>query len=145
MVSARTVCDRSWVRVKVGPCAFSSPVTYTPQNNRITITFDARYCVDIDWIDFKDTSTFLRHLHQFQSHMSISTTKPTKWIVRQAKTQISLGIHPVWSVSLLCALSVAAKDPMRTAKTLIRLGGYPGWSESSLGPQVILLVLSCTD
>ena len=31
----------------------------------------------------------------------------------------------------------------RTAKTLIRLGGCPGWSESSLGEQVILLVLSC--
>ena len=25
-------------------------------------------------------------------------TKPTKWHVRPAKTQISLGIHPVWSV-----------------------------------------------
>ena len=25
-------------------------------------------------------------------------TKPTKWHVRQAKTQISLGIRPVWSV-----------------------------------------------
>ena len=32
---------------------------------------------------------------------------------------------------------------MRTDKTLIRLGGCPGWSESSLGVQVILLVLSC--
>ena len=32
---------------------------------------------------------------------------------------------------------------MRTAKTLIRLGGCLGWSESSLGAQVILLVLSC--
>ena len=29
-------------------------------------------------------------------------TKPTKWHVRPAKTQISLGIHPVWRV---------AKDP----------------------------------
>ena len=32
---------------------------------------------------------------------------------------------------------------MRTAKTLIRLGRCPGCSESSLGAQVILLVLSC--
>ena len=30
-------------------------------------------------------------------------TKPTKWHVRQAKTQISLGIRPVWSESLLSA------------------------------------------
>ena len=33
---------------------------------------------------------------------------------------------------------------MRTAKTLIRLGRCPGRAESSLGAQVILLVLSCT-
>ena len=31
----------------------------------------------------------------------------------------------------------------RTAQTLITLGGYPGCSESSLGAQIILLVLSC--
>ena len=30
-------------------------------------------------------------------------TKPTKWHVRPAKTQISLGIRPVWSESLLSA------------------------------------------
>ena len=30
----------------------------------------------------------------------------------------------------------------RTAKTLITLGGCPDWSESSLGAQIILLVLS---
>ena len=29
--------------------------------------------------------------------------EPTKWPVRQAKTQISLGIHPVWSESSLSA------------------------------------------
>ena len=77
--------------------------------------------------------------------MSRSTTKPSKWPVRPAKTQISLGIRPVWSESSLCAQWVA-KDPdsfMHTVKTLIRLGGFPGWSESSLGAQVILLILSC--
>ena len=42
--------------------------------------------------------------------MSHLMTKPTKWHVRPAKTQISLGIHPVWSESSLCALWVA-KDP----------------------------------
>ena len=30
-----------------------------------------------------------------------TTAKPTKWHKRRAKTQISLGIRPVWSVSLL--------------------------------------------
>ena len=36
--------------------------------------------------------------------------KPTKWHVRPAKTQISLGIRPGWSESSLCAQWVA-KDP----------------------------------
>ena len=35
--------------------------------------------------------------------MSRLVTKPTKWHVRSAKTQISLGIHPVWSESSLSA------------------------------------------
>ena len=43
-------------------------------------------------------------------HMSQCMTKPTKWHVRPAKTRISLGIHPVWWESLLCAQWVA-KDP----------------------------------
>ena len=38
-------------------------------------------------------------------------TKPTKKLVRPAKTQISLGICPVWSESSLCAQWVD-KDPM---------------------------------
>ena len=57
--------------------------------------------------------------------------------VRPAKTQISLGIRPVWSEFSLCTQWVA-KDPnfpQRTAITLTRLGGCPGWSESSLGAQ----------
>ena len=37
-------------------------------------------------------------------------TKPTTWSVRPAKTQISLGICPVWSESLLYAQWVA-QDP----------------------------------
>ena len=42
--------------------------------------------------------------------LSQRMTKPTKWHVRPAKTQISLGIRPVWSESLLCAQWIA-KDP----------------------------------
>ena len=37
------------------------------------------------------------------THMSRNMTKPTKWHVRPAKTQISLGIRPVWSESSLSA------------------------------------------
>ena len=42
--------------------------------------------------------------------MSWLMTKPTKWRVHPAKTQISLGVRPVWSESSLCAQWVA-KDP----------------------------------
>ena len=55
--------------------------------------------------------------------------------VRPAKTQISLGIRPVWSESSLSAwrnLGSLATS-WAQAKTLIILGGCPGWSESSLG------------
>ena len=43
--------------------------------------------------------------------MSHSKTKQTKWPLRPAKTQISLGNHPVSSESSLCAPRIA-KDPM---------------------------------
>ena len=42
--------------------------------------------------------------------MSCSVTKPRKWHVHPAKTHISLGICPVWSISSLCTQWVA-KDP----------------------------------
>ena len=51
--------------------------------------------------------------------------KTNKMTVRPAKTQISLGIRPVWSKSSLA-------DSIRC----------PGWSESSLAAHAILLVLS---
>ena len=57
-----------------------------------------------------------------------------------AKTQTSLGICPVWSEFLLCAQWKASSCGQWR---LIRLGGCPGWSESSLGAQIILLLLSC--
>ena len=84
--------------------------------------------------------------------MSRRTTKSTKWHVRPAKIQISLGIRPLsqstaQSDQSLRCLHEEALGPwlpiIRTAKTLIRLGGCPGWSESLLGAQVVLLVLSC--
>ena len=77
--------------------------------------------------------------------MSGSMTKPTKFHMHPAKTQISLGICPVWSESSLCALkdSQGPKASSCGQQRLIRLGGCTGWSESSLNAQVILLVLSC--
>ena len=74
--------------------------------------------------------------------MSRNTTKPTIWPVCPAKTQISLGIRPVWSESSLCVLRIAKASSCGQWRLFIRLGGCPGWSESSLGAHVILLVMS---
>ena len=46
----------------------------------------------------------------YVSNVSQHMTKPTKLHVHPAKTQINVGIHPVWSESSLCTQWVA-KDP----------------------------------
>ena len=65
-------------------------------------------------------------------------TKPTKWPVRPAKTQISLGISPVWSESSMCAQRVA-KDPSflhADSENSDQTGAMPYihvyWSDSSV-------------
>ena len=75
--------------------------------------------------------------------LSCVMTKPTKWHVRPAKTQISLGIRPVWSESSLCAQWVA-KDPtfLNVDNEDSDQTGQIGWSEPLLGAHAILLVLS---
>ena len=77
-------------------------------------------------------------------NMSHSMTKPTKWPLRPAKTQVSLGIHLVWSESSVCTQWVA-KDKLSSCgqRRLIRLSRCIGWSEFSLGTHIVLLVLSC--
>ena len=55
-----------------------------------------------------------------------------------AKTHISLGIHPHWSESLMCA-QWAAKNPRFLHRDTEDFD-QSGWSESLLGAQVILLV-----
>ena len=90
-----------------------------------------------------------------------------------AKTQVSLDIHPVWSEFSLSAWrnigslatnraeskdlsdwvnahadqSLRVKDPrfLHTDSEDSDQARQMGWSESSLGAQVILLVLSCSD
>ena len=65
--------------------------------------------------------------------------------VRAAKTQISLGIHQVWSESLLCAQWVA-KDPSflhADSKDSEQTGHPPRLIWVFAGRTLILLVLSC--
>ena len=66
--------------------------------------------------------------HGHTWNISQRMTKPTKWHIRPAKTQVSLGFRPVWSESSLCAQWVAKDPSFLHANTLIRLGGCPGWS-----------------
>ena len=85
-------------------------------------------------------------------YLSRLMTKPTKWHVRPAKTEINLGIRPVWSESSLStwgklrSLAIIRAHSEASDQTL---GGCPGWSEFSLGSKVmsrlILLCLTCVN
>ena len=69
---------------------------------------------------------------------SHSMTKPTKWPMRPAKTQIRLGIHPLWSVfAVRIKKSWDFSYSMSGQQRLFRLGGCTGWSESSLSAQEV--------
>ena len=77
---------------------------------------------------------FVSHINTLKIQMNHSTTEPTKWPVHPAKTRISLGIHPIWSV--FAVRSVGSLGPMVSScgqRRLFRLGR----SESWLGTQVI--------
>ena len=74
--------------------------------------------------------------------LSCLITKPTKWHVRPAKTQISLGIRPVWSIAVRMKKAWVLSYPLSTQRRL-----WSDWADaqadlSSLGAHAILLVLS---
>ena len=76
--------------------------------------------------------------------MSHDITKPTK-LVRPAKTQISLGIRPVWSEPSLCIKSVA-KDPSFLhvdSEDSDQTGRMPRLIWVFAGRTATLFVLSC--
>ena len=78
--------------------------------------------------------TPIEQSENWRSNMNRSMTKPTKWPVCPAKTQISLGICPVWSVFAVCMKKAWVFSYSKSAqRRLIGLGECPGWSESSLG------------
>ena len=75
--------------------------------------------------------------------MSWLVAKPTKWHVRPAKTQISLGIRPVWSESSLSAwrkLGFLATNWVHSKDS--QTGRMPRLIRVLAGRTVILLVLS---
>ena len=47
----------------------------------------------------------------YENQVSSLMTKPTKWHVRSAKTQISLDIHPPSLIRVLLCAQWVSKDP----------------------------------
>ena len=79
-------------------------------------------------------SVYIKVSFLFKTYIKPCITKPTKWPLCPAKTQITLCIRPGRLECLLCVQWVAKDKPVF---------GCSGWSESSLGRHVILLVISC--
>ena len=78
-------------------------------------------------------------------NMSRLMTNATKWHLRPAKTQISLGIRPVWSESSLSAWRKLGSLPTHWAyiEDSDQTGRMPRLIWVFAGRTVILLILSC--
>ena len=72
--------------------------------NTLFKTYDSTLILSSNFMQLPDIfchipkATSVSHIGKQMSHLM---TKPTKWHVRPAKTQISLGLCPVWSASSL--------------------------------------------
>ena len=75
--------------------------------------------------------------------MSHLMTKPAKWHMRPAKTQISLGIRPVWSVvTVRMKKAWVLSCPLSASEDTDQTGWMPRLIWVFAGRTVILLVLS---
>ena len=92
----------------------------------------------------KSTQNLARSLLSPKLQMSLRITKPTKWSVRPAKTQVSLVIRPVWSESSLSAWRIIGSFcyPKSTQKDS---GRMPRLIWVFARRTTTLLVLSCCD
>ena len=98
------------------------------------------------FIIFTDWQIFVLRCSSSISHMSRHMTKPwTKRHVRPSKTQISLGIRPVWSESSLSAWRKLGSLATHWAHS--EDSDQTGWMPRLIwvfaGGTLILLVLSC--
>ena len=82
---------------QTGGCPGWSESSLSVQITLLVLSWGSSY---INWSEYQSTLTLCEPPHD----------KTNKMSVRLAKTQISLGIRPVWSESSLCAQWVA-KDP----------------------------------
>ena len=66
------------------------------------------------------------------AHLSCDTTNPTKWHVRPAKTQINLGIPPVWSVFAVCMKKAWILSYLLSTQRRL----WSGWADSQADPSL---------
>ena len=83
---------------------FKTPASLCPWADRFEsyLVANSRRQV-FSWRDFYCLICKTERTMQVPTDISLNTTKPTKWHVRPAKTQISPGICPAWSESSLSA------------------------------------------
>ena len=106
-------------------------IDYVRTEMRESLDFDNYWC--------------LQDLFYCQERFELRHDKTNKMSVRPAKTQISLGIRPVWAESSLCAQWVA-KDPMLIhvdSEASDQTGWMPRLIWVFTGRTVTLSVLSC--
>ena len=92
-------------------------------------------------IALKSDFIYIFFMFHYISHLM---TKPTKWHVRPLKTQIGLGIHPVWSESSLWAwrkLGFLATHWLHSEDSWLVCAAVQA-DQSLLGAHAILFVLS---
>ena len=105
-----------------------------------------RYSYVPSWIQTCCTVPIVMAIYRPNMHsnawLSRPTTKPTKWHVRPAKTQISLGIRPVWSESSLSAWRklgsfatywAHSEDSDQTGRMPMLIWGFAGRTCHSVG------------
>ena len=96
-------------------------------------------------IQMKKHHFLLDSLETLKKIIELRHDKTNKLSVHPVKTQTSLGIRPVWSVSSMCAYWVA-KDPSflhADSKDSAHTGQMPRLIWGFAGRTLILLVLSC--
>ena len=82
-------------RIRLGRCPGWSESSLSAQ-----VILFCHAVAQIGWVHL----SVKRCLVCFVLYLSRLMTKPTKWHVRPAKTQISLGIRPVWSEFAVCSM-----------------------------------------
>ena len=115
---------------------------YTTEKKQVTQPHLRKKIKPLPWHYYGLCKRFPHRRLYLKSH---DMTKTNKMSVRPAKTQLSLGIRPVWSESLLCAQWVA-KGPMflhADSEDSDQTGRMPRLIWVFAGRALTLLVLTC--